>query len=542
MSELASLLQQLKERSGQSYADLARRCGVSTSTMHRYCRGQILPDSFGMVERIARACSADKAELAELYQHWVRADAARDRKHDESEAPPTPVAAGPAADTGPARRFDHPWLGGAAILCALTVMVTTGVVLSSPAGRKAGGRSTPQWVQGPAWSQSPAPVPADFYGVTINSPSGAMPTFRMGGVRLWDSATRWSLVEPAKGQFDWTVLDRLIGSARRAGLPILYTFGGTPQWAAPDAPLGPYTDGSRTAPPDDLNDWVRFVQAVVDRYAGRINSYELWALAPSSHFYTGDAMTLARMAQRAGAIIRRMDPKATVVCPSMGDMWEPASQRFMRDFAAAGGYQNCDVSGVKLYPRHDGDTPESLIRLAQVIDLTYRQAGVRPVSWNTGSAYRIAVDRPLDQQHAIAYAVRFYLVGMYLRYGRMYFYNWGGTKIPIVLQAAGGPPTAAGRAVDRLQQWLAGARIVSCGQGKTSGLPEQIWQCRFLLAASLGKMPIPAVIRWTESGTASMPAEAGADVIRSLDGTFAPVEHSLRITEQPVLITMRPGS
>jgi hypothetical protein len=540
LSELASLLHELKERSGRSYAELADRCGVSPSTLHRYCRGHVLPDSYGMVERIALACGAEKAELAELYRWWAQADAARGQDQPVSDAP----ALVPAASGSDGRR--SPWrprrglLGVTASLCVLVAVVIAGVTASSPTRETGAREQTPQWVPGPAWSQHPKPVPATFYGVTVNTSSGAMPTFRVGGVRLWDSGTRWSLVEPAKGRYDWTALDRLVDSARHQGLPVLYTLGGTPQWAAPDAPLGPYTDRSRTSPPDDLNDWVRFVQSVARRYTGRIDAYELWAFAPSPQFYTGDAPTLARMTQRASAIIRQTDPHAKVVCPSMGGLWEPASQQFLRDFTAAGGYQNCDAAGVKLYPRHDGDAPERLVDLATLIDRTFRSAGgIHPPLWNTGTAYRIAEARPLDQQHAIAYAVRFYLIGMYLRYERTYFYNWGGTQIPLVLQAAGGPPTLAARAIDTLQRWLAGARITSCGHGRPDGLPSQVWQCRYQLAAPAGRAPVPAVIRWTESGTASMPADTGADTVRTLDGAPVRAKGTLRITEQPTLITLR---
>ena len=44
----------------------------------------------------------------------------------------------------------------------------------------------------------------------------------------------------------------------------------------------------------------------------------------------------------------------------------------------------------------------------------------------------------LDATTARNYAVRFFLVGLFARnvnLERFYFYNWGGTKIPIVLQA-----------------------------------------------------------------------------------------------------------
>ncbi|MCH0564805.1 MULTISPECIES: helix-turn-helix domain-containing protein [unclassified Streptomyces] len=539
MPDLAGRLHELKQRSGLSYAGLATRCGISASAVHRYCRGQVLPDSYGMVERIARVCGAGRDELAELYRLWEHADAARSTAR--GDAVPERVIGDAVADTEPAARRASPrqrlrvvrWLG--AVGCLLAV-VMVGATASSPVRHNAA--RPEQNVPGPAWSQYPAAVPGSFYGVTVNSGSGAMPTFRVGAVRLWDSGSRWALVEPERGRYDWSVLDRLVDGARQVHLPVLYTFGGTPSWAAPDAPPGPYTDGSRAAPPDAVDDWVRFVRAVATRYAGRITAYELWVLAPSPHFFTGDAATLARMTQRASAVIRRADPRATVVCPSIGKLWEPPSRRFLRDFAAAGGYQYCDAAGVKLYPRHEGDTPETFVGLGHVIDRTFHEAGVHPPLWDTGTTYRIPEDRPLDQAHAIAYAARFYLIGMYLRYERMYFYNWGGTKIPLVLQAVGGGPTAAARAVDRLQRWLTGARITSCGHGHQDGLPGQVWECRYLLAAPHGGGPVPAVIRWTESGTAAMPADRGARTVRSLDGTSGPAPRTLRITEQPVLITL----
>ncbi|MEU8973313.1 hypothetical protein AB0D11_29325 [Streptomyces monashensis] len=45
-----------------------------------------------------------------------------------------------------------------------------------------------------------------------------------------------------------------------------------------------------------MDDWVSYVRAVATRYAGRITVYELWVLAPSPHFFTGDAAAAIRQA------------------------------------------------------------------------------------------------------------------------------------------------------------------------------------------------------------------------------------------------------
>ncbi|XQE84659.1 helix-turn-helix domain-containing protein [Streptomyces microflavus] len=53
---LAERLRELREGSGRTYASLARRIGVSGSTLHRYCTGQTVPAEFAPVERLARLC------------------------------------------------------------------------------------------------------------------------------------------------------------------------------------------------------------------------------------------------------------------------------------------------------------------------------------------------------------------------------------------------------------------------------------------------------------------------------------------------------
>ncbi|MFD5394337.1 helix-turn-helix domain-containing protein [Streptomyces sp. NPDC127097] len=76
----AELLRELKERSGLSYGTLAKRLHMSTSTLHRYCRGSAVPTEYAPAERLARVCRATPEELIELHRRWILADAARGRK------------------------------------------------------------------------------------------------------------------------------------------------------------------------------------------------------------------------------------------------------------------------------------------------------------------------------------------------------------------------------------------------------------------------------------------------------------------------------
>ncbi|HEU5107576.1 MAG TPA: hypothetical protein VFT95_03285, partial [Micromonosporaceae bacterium] len=363
------------------------------------------------------------------------------------------------------------------------------------------------------WSQFPEPVPAEFFGVTTASSTGTMPSFAVGSVRFWDSRTRWANLQPRPGEYDWRILDRLVLGATEAGLPAVLTFGGTPAWASPTGARSPYNDESRASPPDDLAVWDAFVGAVAGRYRGRIGAYEAWVFGNDPRYYAGDVRTLVDMTRRAYRIIKRLDPAATVVCPSMGRLWDPAAVRTMEEFARLGGYRHCDAAGVKLHQVRASDPPETVLRLVERVDRVLHAMNVHPPLWSTGTAYEIALEQPLDDATAADFAVRLYLAGLYARYHRLYFYNWGGTKIPIVLQPEGESPTRAALYVEELQRWLGGARIAGCGTGVRVRLPDAVWRCRFVDRAGSG-----FEIRWSSGPVARMTADADY-VVSSLDGT-----------------------
>ncbi|MFE6633676.1 helix-turn-helix domain-containing protein [Streptomyces tendae] len=83
--DFAALLRELKERSGLSYGTLGKRLHMSGSTLHRYVSGEVVPVEFAPVERLARVCRATPDELLELHRRWIRADALRGVKKDETE-------------------------------------------------------------------------------------------------------------------------------------------------------------------------------------------------------------------------------------------------------------------------------------------------------------------------------------------------------------------------------------------------------------------------------------------------------------------------
>ncbi|WP_406245127.1 helix-turn-helix domain-containing protein [Streptomyces anulatus] len=107
---LAEQLSALRERSGRTYASLARRIGVSGSTLHRYCTGRTVPAEFAPVERLARLCGAPAGEREALHRLWILADRERvDRqgaaeagaKAEPVEVVPVDVVPGASGEDGP---------------------------------------------------------------------------------------------------------------------------------------------------------------------------------------------------------------------------------------------------------------------------------------------------------------------------------------------------------------------------------------------------------------------------------------------------------
>jgi transcriptional regulator with XRE-family HTH domain len=542
--ELAALLEALKRRSRLSYQELGRRVFISSSTLHRYCNGKGLPTDYGLVVRIAKECGADADELNTLLRCWKAATGQERGQGPTREVGPTREAgpgqeqrsdAGRTPDFGLRRplgvRFVLATVMALAVLCTAAGSAPYEVAPSAAVPVPAGSAS---------WEQTPSPVDPELFGVTMNSFSGAMPSFRTGALRLWDSETRWAQLEPVRREYDWSTLDRLLDGAEREGLPTLFVFGGTPAWAAPGARKAAYPDGSRAAPPDDLDDWEALVRALVRHAGARIDAYELWVMANHEHHYNGSVDTLVEMTRRASRVIREADPDATVVCPSITELWTAEAHEYLLRFAESGGYQYCDAAGIKLYQRQFNDPPETMLEAVRDVDRTFQRAGYHLPLWSTGTTQTVTLNDPLEEERAANHAVRFYLTGLYARkrnLARMYFYAWGNGNIPVVLQAEGQPPTKAGLFVARLQQWLARADLRSCGHGLQIALPENVWQCEFLIPDERGTLRT-ARIRWTHAGTADTRAGTGARSIEYLDNSGREVDHrdTVRVTERPVLI------
>ncbi|MFI7285774.1 helix-turn-helix domain-containing protein [Streptomyces anulatus] len=171
---LAERLSALRERSGRTYASLARRIGVSGSTLHRYCTGRTVPAEFAPVERLARLCGAPAGEREALHRLWILADRERLDRQGAAEGKAEPPEVVPV--DGSAGETASPWRRAA--LPRPTGAGPSGGTVSGPPPS-----ATPE----PSGHAGPRPGPASVAGEvpTIGSGTPRGPVFRSRRARRY---------------------------------------------------------------------------------------------------------------------------------------------------------------------------------------------------------------------------------------------------------------------------------------------------------------------------------------------------------------------
>src|SRR5690348_13775327 len=122
-----------------------------------------------------------------------------------------------------------------------------------------------------------SPVPKNFFGMHIMN-STTWPSTDVGALGK-APGTLWPMVERQNGQFDWSILDAYVNSANAHGVGFTYSALYVPAWASNNTSSckpGFYSSTVCTSGVKNIQDWKDFMTALVIRYRGRIEAYELW--------------------------------------------------------------------------------------------------------------------------------------------------------------------------------------------------------------------------------------------------------------------------
>lgn len=200
-------------------------------------------------------------------------------------------------------------------------------VVQAPADQEQGGGQT----AGPAPTAQPSGSVA-FAPATMSSPDFGAQVFtwwreeisdrdldlmKDGGFNWIKQAFAWETIEGAgKGQFDWSIADRVVSHANERGLKILARLSTDPDkanfWAG--------------APPGNADNFADFAYALASRYncqpgaVGCIQAYQVWNEPNLAREWGGNRPNppqYAEFLRKAYAAIKRGNPNAIVVSAGM---------------------------------------------------------------------------------------------------------------------------------------------------------------------------------------------------------------------------------
>jgi hypothetical protein len=160
---------------------------------------------------------------------------------------------------------------------------------------------------------APAYPPAGFaYGMQAHlyyqNPPQVLEYVRDAGFGWVKQQVRWSAVEVARGEYDWSQLDGIVGYAALMGIRVLLSVVTAPAWSR--------TAGDVDGPPDDSATFGAFLRTLAARYAGRAHAYEVWNEQNFAREWGGgriNAGEYVELLKVAYTAIKEADPGALVI-------------------------------------------------------------------------------------------------------------------------------------------------------------------------------------------------------------------------------------
>ncbi len=149
----------------------------------------------------------------------------------------------------------------------------------------------------------------------------------------------WGQIEPAAGQFNWDVYDRIVAAANANGIELLAVLDGSPAWARATVDRA-----NPLAPPSEQADFGRFAARLAARYAGKIHVFQVWDepnIAPHWGARWVDPAAYAGLLREGYVQIKAADPDSVVLTASLAPTLETGGANlsdiaFLEQLLAAG--------------------------------------------------------------------------------------------------------------------------------------------------------------------------------------------------------------
>lgn len=153
------------------------------------------------------------------------------------------------------------------------------------------------------------------YGIqvqgSVGDPAVTIANVKRLGMNWIKQQVRWEHLEPSPGEFNWVFIDGIINDAHKEGIYVMLSVVTSPEWARTAS------GGGTHGPPDNYEEFGRFLGTLVDRYKGKIHAIEVWNEQNLDREWQSpaglNAADYVRLLQVARREIKARDPNIIVI-------------------------------------------------------------------------------------------------------------------------------------------------------------------------------------------------------------------------------------
>jgi hypothetical protein len=379
-------------------------------------------------------------------------------------------------------------------------------------------------------AQTPTgPVPSTFFGTTIMD-SSDWPSIPFGALEK-QPGVQWPYVETSKGNYNWSRLDPYVAKANAKGVSLVYTSAFVPPWAAsdPSSCFSYWYDTTVcTSSVTNIADWQDFVTALVTRYKGRIQIYELWNEPSCTCTFSGTVAQLVALTNAEHNIIRSIDPAALIIGPTP----QGYESAYLASYFAAGGTTDIDAVTMHSSPNPDNDVAEFMMgSVTTGIQSVMKQYGLssKPL-WNTENDW--GSDTYLTADDQVAFVARDLLLNWNVGVTRDYWYAWDNTDLGTLWSPSTGIG-AAGIAYEQVESWMKGSTMSPCSLNGSANIYDALYTCNLTLSTGNKAQAV-----WNTSGNTTYAAPSQFTQYLTLAGNAysIPSNHEVTVGQQPILL------
>jgi hypothetical protein len=397
----------------------------------------------------------------------------------------------------------------------------------------------------------PRPVDPLYFGMHFHEGpihTAYPPELEPKYLRLWDDHVSWSVLEPKKGQWDFTRLDAIVAHAP-PDVRIILMLGQTPDWAStgPEE-KGAYGMGSAYMP-RDIGDWRDYLQTVGTRYKGRIKYWEVWNECNWRTFWRDSITNMVRLTRATHDVLKAIDPTNVILSPGFT---KDLGEGFINQWFYEGAGKDVDVISYHFYPTPSVDAAFVMAQDVMELKRSYGCADLPLFDTEYGEKRRFRQVPILGQMNLL-----YWFAGI----EQQTYYTYDDKAFGLTLETSPGhfDPArlnAAGVAYAQTRQWMLGATAVAW-----SVLPDRIHTVEFTRPGgyrchAVWKLPpksapqdpvlphegmVPEAAMVAEDAVRPTPFAVPADwhvtTMRDLAGHRQPVTGGVvQVTDSPILL------